>query len=410
MAKPIGPRCNLKCEYCYYLEKGRFYPSEKKFRMPETVLEDFIRQTIDAQYRAGSTIIWLLWQGGEPTMLGLDYFRKTVELEKKHAPGGVVIRNAIQTNATLLDEEWATFLRQNEFLVGVSIDGPRKLHDRHRKDRAGQGTFDQVTKGARLLLDHGVEVNALCVVHRENARKPRDVYRFLTKTGFRHIQFIPVVERTVPDGSLTGPPQTDQDIEAQVSRWSVLPKDYGDFLNAIFDEWVLHDVGKVFVQFIEVQLGLWLGGPASLCVFAEECGNALALEHNGDLYACDHYVYPDYRLGNIRDASLIEMAHSPEQIRFGEEKRTRLPTKCRECRFLFACNGGCPKHRMIGSRSGEAGLNYFCESYLRFFRHAGPMLKEMARLHRSGRPMTEIMETARRRSNRKARRAGIGYS
>lgn len=406
MTKPIGPRCNLDCKYCYYLEKERLYPEEKKFRMPEAVLETYIRDYIAAQATAGQTEIWFSWQGGEPTMLGVDYFRQVVALQQAHCPPGVTIRNALQTNATLIDDEWAAFLLDHDFLVGVSIDGPRKIHDRYRYYRTGAGSFDKVMDGIRLLQQHKVEMNALVVVQRESARKPREVYRFLKKTGFRHIQFIPIVERTQPDGSLSGPPQDDADIESQVSRWSVLPKDFGDFLNAVFDEWVRHDVGEVFVQFFEVQLGLWLGLPASLCVFAEECGQALAMEHNGDLYACDHYVYPGYRLGNIMETPIETLASLPEQHRFGEAKRTSLPGQCRACEFRFACNGGCPKHRILSTRDGEPGLNYFCGSYMRFFRHAGPYLRTMAELHRAGRPASEIMRIARQKANRRARRAG----
>ncbi len=405
MTKPMGPKCNLDCKYCYYLEKERFYPQEKKFRMPDNVLETYIRDYIAAQAATGSNEIWFSWQGGEPTMLGVEYFRRIVELEQQYCPPGVVIRNALQTNATLLDEEWATFFKQNDFLIGVSIDGPKKIHDRYRTYRNGSGSFDKVMEGVRLLQAHEVEVNALVVVQRESARKPRDVYRFIKKAGFKHIQFIPIIERTVADGNLAGPPQTDQDIEAQISRWSVMPKDFGDFLNAVFDEWIRHDVGEIFVQFFEVQLGLWLGRPAGLCVFAEECGQALAMEHNGDLYACDHYVYPEYKLGNIMDQKMETMVMSPDQIRFGEEKRTTLPRQCRECDYRFACNGGCPKHRMLATADGEPGLNYFCGSYMRFFKHADPWMRTMAELYRRGRPLTEIMEIARQKSNRQSRRA-----
>ncbi len=403
MAKPMGPRCNLDCTYCYYLEKERFYPDEKKFRMAGEVLETFIRDHIAAQIAAGIREIWFSWQGGEPTLLGVGYFRDIVALQRKYCPAGVTIRNALQTNATLIDAEWAGFFREHDFLIGVSIDGPRQIHDRYRTHRNGVGSFDQVMAGIRILQTHGVEMNALVVVQRQNAQKPREVYRFLKKAGFRHIQFIPVVERETGEGMLAGPPQSEA--AARVSRWSVLPTDFGAFLNAVFDEWIRHDVGEVFVQFFEVQLGLWLGLPAGLCVFAEECGQALAIEHNGDLFACDHYVYPEYRLGNIMQVNIAALAAHPAQLRFGEAKRTTLPAQCRACEFRFACNGGCPKHRILHSADGEAGLNYFCGAYMQFFRHAGPWLDIMAGLHRSGRPLTAVMEIARQNSNRQKRRA-----
>ncbi len=406
MTKPIGPKCNLDCKYCYYLEKERFYPEEKRFRMSDEVLELYIRDYIAAQRASGLSEIWFSWQGGEPTMLGLDYFRRVVALEQKYCPEGVVIRNALQTNATLIDAEWASFFKQEGFLVGVSIDGPQKIHDRYRYYRNGTGSFDKVMEGIRILQAHDVEINALVVVQRESARKPKEVYRFLKKVGFEHIQFIPIVERSVPDGSLAGPPQSDAEIEAQVTRWSVLPKDFGVFLNAVFDEWIRHDVGKVFVQFFEVQLGLWLGKPAGLCVFAEECGQALALEHNGDLYACDHYVYPEYRLGNITETPIPELVARPEQSRFGKDKRETLPGQCRACEFRFACNGGCPKHRILSTADGEAGLNYFCGAYTRFFRHAGPWMRVMAEMHRRGTPVEEVMQVVRQQSNRRSRRSG----
>ncbi|SDL86687.1 anaerobic sulfatase maturase [Aliiruegeria lutimaris] len=407
MTKPMGPKCNLDCKYCYYLEKERFYPEEKKFHMPEEVLETYIRDYIAAQHAAGAQEIWFSWQGGEPTMLGVEYFRKIVELEQQYCPPGTVIRNALQTNATLVDEEWAAFFKQHDFLIGVSIDGPKKIHDRYRYYRNGSGSFDKVMEGIRILQAHGVEINALVVVQRENARKPKEVYRFLKKVGFRHIQFIPIVERVTEDGTLAGPPQSDSEIEAQVSRWSVLPKDFGSFLNAVFDEWVRHDVGEVFIQFFEIQIGLWLGRPVGLCVFAEECGQALAMEHNGDLFSCDHYVYPEYRLGNIMEEKIEALVAKPEQQRFGEEKRTTLPKQCQECKFRFACNGGCPKHRLLSTSDGEPGLNYFCASYLSFFHHAGPWIRVMTDLNRRGRMASEIMEIVRQRSSRKQRRAGL---
>jgi uncharacterized protein len=397
MTKPNGPRCNLDCTYCYYLEKERLYPETRKFRMPDDVLETYVRDHIATQIATGAPEIWFSWQGGEPTMLGVEFFRRAVALQKKYQVPGHAIRNALQTNGTLLDAEWAAFFKENGFLVGISIDGPRELHDRYRIDRAERPTFDKVMAAVALLQDHQVEFNALTVVHRQNARKPREVYRFLKGIGVEYMQFIPIVERTADGATLAGAPQIDEEGAAyRVTPWSVLPKDYGTFLARVFDEWIKADVGRVFVQFFDAQLGLWAGGPSSLCWFAETCGQGLALEHNGDLYACDHYVYPEYRLGNIMETPIATLAASPAQETFGTAKRDTLPRQCRECQYRFACNGGCPKHRFLTTRDGEPGLNYFCESYMRFFEHAAPSLRTMADLLHRHRPAAEIMEIARR--------------
>jgi len=404
MVKPNGPRCNLDCKYCYYLEKERLYPETKKFRMPDEVLERYVRDYIAAQAETGAPEIWFSWQGGEPTLLGVEFFRHVVELQASYCPPGRRIRNALQTNGTLLDDEWGAFFKENGFLIGLSVDGPRDLHDRYRVDRAERPTFDKVMAGLDVLRRHGVETNALTVVHRRNARKPREVYRFLRDAGFDFIQFIPLVERSAGD-DLAGAPQSDGEGAAyRVTPWSVLPKDYGSFLNRVFDCWIKEDVGKVFVQFFDVQLGMWMGEAAGLCWFSETCGQGLAMEHNGDLFSCDHYVYPEYRLGNIMETPLAELAGAPAQRKFGADKRDALPRQCRACEFRFACNGGCPKHRFLSTEDGEPGLNYFCESYLRFFRHAGPQLQRMAELVRRGRPAEEIMLTASEPQN--TRRTG----
>ncbi|SKA39404.1 uncharacterized protein SAMN05428963_1317 [Consotaella salsifontis] len=397
MAKPIGPRCNLDCTYCYYLEKERIYPETKRFDMADAVLETYIRDYISSQARLGASEIWFNWQGGEPTILGVDYFRRIVALEQRHAPAGKTIRNALQTNGTLLDEEWGAFLKQNDFLVGLSIDGPRELHDRYRIDKAGRPSFDKVMAGLDVLQRHGVEYNTLTVVSRHNSSHPVEVYRFLKEIGSAFHQFIPIAERSADGTTLAAVPQIDEDgIDYKVTPWSVLPRTYGDFLCGIFDEWIVRDVGSIFVQFFDVQLGLWAGAPASLCWFAETCGSGLAIEHNGDLFACDHYVYPEYRLGNIMDAPVGELAGRPEQITFGRDKRDTLPRQCRTCDIRFACNGGCPKHRFLTAEDGEPGLNYFCRSTTRFTKHAGPALQAMASLVRAGRPASDIMPMARR--------------
>jgi uncharacterized protein len=393
MTKPIGPKCNLDCTYCYYLEKERLYPQEHKFRMTDAVLERFIGDYIASQNAAGGPEIWFAWQGGEPTMLGLDYFVRIVELQEKHRPAGKSVRNALQTNGTLLTEGWARFLHEHDFLVGLSIDGPPGLHDRHRRDRRGRPTSAPVMAALELLRAHKVEFNVLTVVNADNVRRPLEVYRFLRDCGVTFMQFIPVVERIDGDGNLAGPPESTTNDEAlQVASWSVQPDDYGDFLCTIFDEWIRHDVGEVFVQFFDMQLGLWMGGPATLCVFAETCGHGLALEHNGDVFACDHYVYPEFRLGNIMEQPIGTLASAPEQQVFGENKRSNLPASCRSCRYLFACNGGCPKHRfLLAPDGGEKKLNYFCASNRRFFEHAGPLLQAMGRLVRNGIPAAAIM-------------------
>jgi uncharacterized protein len=406
MTKPNGPRCNLDCTYCYYLEKERLYPDENKFRMPDDVLETYVRDYIAAQVATAAPDIWFSWQGGEPTLLGIDFFRRAIALQQTYAPPGRTVRNALQTNGTLLDEEWACFLKANDVLVGLSIDGPRDLHDRYRIDRAERPSFDKVMAAVDLLRTHQVEFNALTVVHRHNARQPREVYRFLKEIGIDFMQFIPIVERSHDGATLAGAPQ--QEPEARVTPWSVLPRDYGAFLCRIFDEWVKADVGRVFVQFFDVQLGLWAGGPSSLCWFAETCGQGLALEHNGDLYACDHYVYPDYRLGNIMQTPMATLAATPMQDKFGTDKRDTLPRQCRACEYRFACNGGCPKHRVLTTADGEPGLNYFCESYLRFFAHAGPHLRAMAALLHRGRPAAEIMDIANQPRQANVRTPEIG--
>lgn len=391
LTKPNGPRCNIDCKYCYYLEKEKFYPSEKKFRMTHAVLETYIRSTIEAGVEAGMTEVPFAWQGGEPTILGVPYYEEILALQHRYRPDGLRISNAIQTNGILLDDQWGAFLARNAFLVGISIDGPQKLHDRYRIDRAGRPTFDAVMRGLEVLQRHGVEHNALTVVHRHTAAKGREVYRFLRGIGIDYMQFIPIVERTPDGATLASAPQVEDDRPLQVTEWSVGPRAYGKFLCDVFDTWFSRDVGRAFVQYFDTQVGLWMGLPSALCVYAEDCGNALAIEHNGDLYSCDHYVYPEYRLGNIMRTPLSDMVWSGRQEEFGHDKSATLTRQCRECKFRFACNGGCPKHRFLRSKHGEEGQNYFCESYTMFLEHAGPRLREMATLVQLGRPADEAM-------------------
>ncbi|MCG2659427.1 MAG: anaerobic sulfatase maturase [Kiritimatiellae bacterium] len=393
LAKPIGPICNLACRYCYYGEKKALFPNST-FRLPDDLLESFIRQYIESQ---PTPEVQFGWQGGEPTLLGVDWFRHVVEVQKKYA-GGKRIANSIQTNGTLLDDTWGQFLAENRFLVGLSIDGPREFNDPYRVDAAGNPSFDLVMRGLEVLHKHHVEFNTLTVVQRLNSRKPREIYSFLKQIGSRFLQFIPLVERKLtPQAkafglSLALPPNPRRGAEeASVTDGSVLPPQYGKFLIDIFDVWIQHDVGAVFVQTFDAALGLWMGLPSSVCVFAGRCGNAVVLEHNGDIYACDHYVYPAYRRGNMREQSLTAMIFSEAQIKFGADKQEILPRQCRECEFKFACHGGCPKHRFLNTPAGEPGLNYLCAGYRNFFRHINPSMQAMARLLKAGRPAADIM-------------------
>lgn len=398
MTKPIGPICNLDCKYCFYLEKENFYPAGEKWRMPEPVLESYVRQYIESQDQPE---VAFAWQGGEPTLLGIDFFRRVVDLQRKHA-GGKTISNAFQTNGILLDDHWCRFLRDERFLVGISIDGPRELHDRWRLDKQQRPTFDAVMRGIDLLKMHRVDFNTLTVVSSTNAEHPTQVYRFLKQAGSGFMQFIPLVERQPsvelrirgrhhsepPEPGQAQPPTTT----AAVMPWSVRPWQYGNFLVEIFDEWVQRDVGRAFVQIFDVALGIWAGVGSSLCLFTETCGNALALEHDGQLYSCDHFVYPQYHLGSILDRPLAETARSEAQRKFGQDKRDTLPAYCRRCDVRFACNGECPKNRFERTPDGEDGLNYLCPGYKRFFHHIDPYMKVMTQLLRSGRPAALVME------------------
>ncbi len=373
MAKPIGPVCNLDCAYCYYLRKEALYAPGEDFRMSDEVLRRYIHDYLAAQ---PGPHVDFAWQGGEPTLMGLDFFRQIVALQKEYLPPGWTCANALQTNGTFLNEEWCTFLREQRFLVGISMDGPPELHDRYRLDKRGRPTHAAVLRGLRLLQEHGVEHNVLCTVHRANAGHPLDVYRFLRGAGVTWLQFIPIVERTGAEA---------------VSDRSVVPEEYGTFLSAIFDEWIRHDVGRVFVQIFEECATVWAGMPASLCVLQETCGRGLVMEHNGDVYACDHFVLPEYRLGNVMSAELGAMVASPEQTAFGLAKRDALPQVCRECDVRFICNGGCPKERFMRSADGEPGLSYLCAGYHHFFKHADPYLRRLADLWRKGASPTAIM-------------------
>jgi uncharacterized protein len=395
LTKPVGPICNLDCKYCFYLEKEKLYPGEKEWRMDDAVLTEYVRQYIQSQ---PVPEINFAWQGGEPTLLGVEFFRKAVALQKKFADGKTIF-NAIQTNGTLLDDEWCEFLAVNKFLVGLSIDGPAELHDKYRVDKRQQPTLEKVMRGLELLKKHGVEFNTLTVVNRANSQSPLEVYHFLKNIGSQFLQFIPLVERAAPAEMKTAgydfaapPLPGEKGNSSVVTPWSVESEQYGIFLCAIFDEWVRKDVGKTFVQLFDVALGNWMRLGSSLCVFAEKCGTALAIEHNGDLYSCDHYVYPRHKLGNVMNQSLGEMIRSPQQIKFGDDKFDSLPKFCRECEVRFACNGECPKHRFIQTPDGEDGLNYLCAAYKKFFNHIDPHLKTMAQLLQNDEAPARIME------------------
>jgi uncharacterized protein len=401
LTKPIGPTCNLDCKYCFYLEKEKLYPekhghaSASQWAMADDVLESYIRQYIESQ---SVPVISFAFQGGEPTLLGVEYFRKVIELQKRYA-NGKTSENSIQTNGVLLDDEWCAFLAENRVLVGISVDGPEHLHDRYRVDKGGQPTFEKVLGGVRLLQKHGVEYNTLTVVQRHNSLFPLHVYRFLKEVGSRFMQFIPVVERVANAGVANGlalvTPHSN--LTARVSDWSVEARQFGKFLCAIFDDWVRHDVGHHYVQLFDVALENWMHMPASLCVFRETCGSALAIEHNGDLYSCDHYVYPEYKLGNILNETLGSMVNSVRQSSFGGDKLHTLPRFCRECEVRFACHGECPKHRFIRTPDGEEGLNYLCAGYKMFFTHIDPFMQFMAQELLAGRAPANVMSWARHR-------------
>ena len=406
MTKPIGPLCNLDCHYCFYLHKEDLFPESRKpdWRMSDETLDTYVRQYIEAQQVPS---IDFAWQGGEPTLLGLDFFRRAVELQQKYCPPGKTVSNAFQTNGVLIDDAWAAFFKEHDFLIGISLDGPRDTHDRYRVDKGGRPSFDKVMNGRGFLVKHGVRHNALCCVNRFNGDRPLDVYRFFRDEGFEWVQFIPIVERrdfeTKSPGAEPPPQRTPADF---VHDWSVLPLQYGKFLVQIFDEWVRHDVGTIHVQIIEECVTAWMGMEPSLCIFKPTCGRALAIEHNGDLFSCDHFVYDDFKLGNIKDKHIAELATSPFQQKFGTDKLDTLPRYCRECDVRFMCNGGCPKNRFIKTPDGESGLNYLCAGYKRFFGHVDPYMKTIVQLLRSRRPADGIMEIIRQSDQTAAGRAG----
>lgn len=395
VAKPIGPACNLNCEYCFYLEKQALFPAGGQTRMTDKVLSAFIAGYISSQ---PTPVVEFVWQGGEPTLLGIDFFERVVELQKPFAKGKT-ITNSLQTNGTLLDDEWCRFLKRHNFMVGISFDGPKEIHDRYRKDRRGRGTSEKVMHGLRLLQKHKVEYNVLACVARDTAARPLEVYRFLREAGVEFIQFTPIVEREPDDRSaglglrLAAPAVLEsRDEQGEVTPWSVGPEAWGDFLIGVFEEWVRNDVGKIFVMNFEWALNAWIGNPSPVCVHAERCGRSVVIEHNGDVYACDHCVYPQYRLGNVLTDTLSRMADQSVQSGFGVTKETALPRWCRECEVLAACRGGCPKHRFAQTVHGEPGLHYLCAGYRKFFLHIRKYLHVMTQLLEKGLPVSLVME------------------
>ncbi len=398
VAKPIGPVCNLGCDYCFYLEKRALYGAGEDFRMSDEVLAAFVRKYVEAQ---PTPVVEFVWQGGEPTLLGLDFFHRVVELQRTFA-SGKTITNSLQTNGSRLDDAWCRFLKRNDFMVGISLDGPREIHDRYRRDDRGRGSFDAVLRGLKLLQKHGVAHNVMASVARETALRPLEVYRFFKTEGIEFIQFVPIVERS-PTASeqglgltLAGPAALDRtERNTEVTPWTVSPETYGDFLIAIYEEWVRNDVGTTFVMNFEWALNAWIGNPSPVCVHARQCGHSLVIEHDGDVFACDHYVYPQYRLGNILTDDLSAMVTASRETGFGALKESALPRWCRECEVLAACQGGCPKHRFAQTHYREPGLHYLCAGYGTFFRHIRKYLRVFATLLENGLDPSYVMEAVK---------------
>lgn len=383
LSKPTGAICNLDCQYCFFLEKEQLYPGSK-FRMADDLLETYIQQLLESHQTSEVTVAW---QGGEPTLMGLEFFRRSLELVEKHKKPGQQVTHTLQTNGTLLNEDWGRFFKQHNFLIGLSVDGPQPLHDVYRVDKRGRGSFEQVMQGWNILKQHQVDFNILCTVNATNGDRPLKVYRFFRdELGAEFIQFIPIIERINADGSTL--------IQAgnQVTERSVQPEQFGQFLIGVFNEWVRRDVGKVFIQHFDAALANWVGVQPGVCIFSKTCGTALALEHSGDLYSCDHFVEADYKLGNIQETHMIELIASERQRQFGQAKFDMLPQYCRTCEVRFACNGGCPKNRFIETPDGEPGLNYLCAGYKAFFTHIDQPMRMMAHLLRQGRYADEVMQ------------------
>jgi len=390
MSKPVGPLCNMDCDYCYYIEKDILYPQRKSFKMTDELLERFVESYIQSQT---TPFIQFTWHGGEALLRGIDFYRKAVKFQQQYGRGRE-ISNCIQTNGLLLNDEWCRFFKENQFLVGISIDGPEKMHDYYRKDCGGRGTFARVMRGIELLQKHEVDFNTLSVLHDYNVRYPTEIYRFFKEIGSQYMQFSPIVERLgTRDDGLELLTATDQPADSELASWSVDPIAYGQFYINMFNEWVKQDVGRYYVQLFDATLACLVGEQPGVCIYAKTCGHALAMEHNGDVYACDHFVYPEYLRGNIYNQSLIEMTLSDEQIRFGNNKQNLLPAQCLQCPYLRLCNGECPKNRIGITKEGEAGLNYLCPGLKRYFNHVIPYMEFMAEELRNQRPPANIMHS-----------------
>lgn len=397
LAKPTGAECNLDCQYCFFLSKNSLYPAGEPPRMSDAMLEKYIQQLC----KQSGAEVNIAWQGGEPTLMGLDFFQRSVELANRYSQPGQRVIHTIQTNGILLDDEWCAFFKANQFLVGLSVDGPRELHDTYRVDRSGAGSFERVMRGWELLRKHAVDVNVLCTIHAANVEYPLEVYRFFRdEMQAEYLQFIPIVERATAEllplanrgwGDRHG---ANRPLYRQqgslVTERSVEAERFGHFMVAIYDEWVRRDIGKIFVQTFDVALGSWLG-QHNLCIFSPECGFSVALEHNGDVYSCDHFVEPDYRLGSINETELAGLTASPQQKSFGRAKFENLPQCCRECDVLFACYGECPRNRFCTASDGKTGLNYLCAGYKMFFKHIGPTMLMMKKMLQQNRYADEIM-------------------
>lgn len=388
MLKPAGAHCNLACKYCYYLEKNKLYPTAQRHLMSDEILEQFTREYIEAQTMSQ---VLFTWHGGEPLLRSIDFYRKALSLQQKYA-GGRRIDNVIQTNGTLLTDEWCEFFAQNHWLVGISIDGPQPDHDHYRLTAAGKPSWKKVMQGIKLLMKHGVEWNAMAVVNAYNANHPLEFYRFFKENGCQFLQFTPIVERlTRHEDGRTLASLADKD-EISLSEASVAPEQWGYFLCAIFDEWVRKDVGKIFVEIFDCTLANWMGVSPGICAYSKECGHAGVMEHNGDVYSCDHFVFPEYKLGNIRDHSLIDMLYGEQQQEFSRLKHSSLPRQCKECDMEFACHGECPKNRFMKDKYGDSGLNYLCPGYYHYYQHVAPYMDYMKQELMSQRPPSNIMK------------------
>ena len=388
MLKPAGAHCNLACKYCYYLEKNKLYPTAQRHLMSDEMLEQFTREYIEAQTM---NQVLFTWHGGEPLLRSIDFYRKALSLQQKYA-GGRRIDNVIQTNGTLLTDEWCEFFAQNHWLVGISIDGPQPDHDHYRLTAAGKPSWQKVMQGIKLLKKHGVEWNAMAVVNAYNVNHPLEFYRFFKENGCQFLQFTPIVERlTRHEDGRTLASLADKD-EISLSEASVAPEQWGNFLCAILDEWVRKDVGKIFVEIFDCTLANWMGVSPGICAYSKECGHAGVMEHNGDVYSCDHFVFPEYKLGNIRDHSLIDMLYGEQQQEFSRLKHSSLPRQCKECDMEFACHGECPKNRFMKDKYGDSGLNYLCPGYYHYYQHVAPYMDYMKQELMAQRPPSNIMK------------------